>query len=240
MLSVCQRLIVIVVLLTLMGCARTYQARSVEIAGFQDDYSLLKEGGDDDALLSYWRKGVNWRGYKKIILEPVVIKKTKESGLYDMTHAENYQLSELLGYRLQEALKKRFKLVNKPAPDTLRIAYAITDVATSIVLLDMFSSVYPSARATSGLHHLVFGSEAFVGEASVEGKITDSTTGELLMAQADARAGGKTLIGSTNEWDDVEECYKFWALQLSYQLCMRQAQPHCQKPDPESDGWFKF
>jgi hypothetical protein len=240
MLSVCKRLISIAAILALAGCARTYQARNVEIAGFHDDYSLLKEGGDDDALLSYWKKGVNWQGYKKIILEPVVVKKTKDSDLHDMTHAENYRLSELLDYRLQEALKKHFRLVTKPGVDTIRVQYAITDVETSIVLLDMFSSVYPSARATSGLHHLVFGSEAFVGEASVEGKITDSTTGELLMASADARAGGKTLIGSTNEWDDVEESYKFWALQLSYQLCMRQAQINCQKPDPESDGWFKF
>lgn len=238
MLRVNRRFLVLVVFLLLTGCARTYQARHVDIAGFQDDYSLLKEGGDDDALLSYWRKDVNWRGYKKIILEPVVVKKTKNSDLFDMTHAENYRLCELLGYRLQEALKTRFKLVSKPGPDTMRVEYAITDVETSIVLLDMFSSVYPSARATSGLHHLVFGSEAFVGQASVEGRITDSTTGELLMASADARAGGKTLIGSTNEWDDVEESYKFWALQLDYQLCMRQGQTKCQKPDPEQDGWF--
>lgn len=218
--------------LILSSCARTYQARSVETSGFLDDYSLLKDGGEDDALLTYWKNGVNWKKYKKIIFEPVVVKKTKDSDLNEMTHAENYQLKELLDYRFQEAVKSGgFKLVTKPGADTLQVQFAITDAETSIVLLDMFSSVYPSARTFSGLHLLAFGKESFVGQASIEGKIVDSSTGELLMASADSRAGGKTLAGSTSEWDDVEQAYIYWAKQLSYQLCQHQAKPHCQKPE---------
>ena len=204
----------------------------VEPSGFLDDYSLLKDGGEDDALLTYWKNGVNWKKYKKVILEPVVVKKTKDSDLNEMTHAENFRLKELLDYRIQEALKRGgFKLVNKPGADTLQMQYAITDAETSIVLLDMFSSVYPSARTFSGLHLLAFGKESFVGQASIEGKIIDSDTGELLMASADSRSGGKTLAGSTDEWDDVEQAYIYWAKQLSYQLCQRQAKPNCTKPE---------
>jgi Protein of unknown function (DUF3313) len=224
-------LIAIISLMT--GCAKTYQARYVEATDFLSDYSQLKEGGDDDFLLSYWKKGVNWRGYKRIILEPVVIKEAKDSELIEMTHADHYRLKELLGYRMQEALKRSFKLVNKPGIDTLVVQYTITDVDPSTILLDAFSSVYPSARVLSGLKHLVTGTESFVGKASIEGKIIDSSTGELLMASVDARAGGKTLIGSSNEWDDIEEAYKYWAIQLSYQLCLRQGRIGCQKPEPE-------
>ena len=233
MMSVSKCFALVVIFLVLTGCARTYQARHVEITGFLDDYSLLKDGGEDDALLSYWKKGVNWAAYKKIILEPVIIKKIPDSELNEMTHADGYRLQELLDYRIQEALKKSFKLVNKPGEDTLLVQLAITDVETSTVLFDMFSSVYPSARALSGLKRLVTGTESFVGKASIEGKIIDSTTGDLLMASADARAGGKTLDGSTNEWDDIEQAYQYWALQLSYQLCLRQGRVACQKPELE-------
>jgi Protein of unknown function (DUF3313) len=229
-----QYVALIVVFLAVTGCARTYQARHVETTDFLlDDYSLLKEGQEDDALLSYWKKGVNWAAYKKIILEPVIIKKTKASELNEMTHADGYRLRELLDYRMQEALKKGFKLVNKPGADTLVVQFAITDVEASTVLFDTFSSVYPSARALSGLKRLVTGTESFVGKASIEGKIIDSTTGDLLMASADARAGGKTLVGSSNEWDDIEQAYKYWASQLSYQLCLRRVQFDCQKPAEE-------
>jgi len=233
MMSVSKCFALVVIFLVLTGCARTYQARHVEITGFLDDYSLLKDGGEDDALLSYWKKGVNWAAYKKIILEPVIINKIPDSELNEMTHADGYRLQELLDYRMQEALKKSFKLVNKPGEDTLLVQFAITDVETSMVLFDMFSSVYPSARALSGLKRLVTGTESFVGKASIEGKIIDSTTGDLLMASADARAGGKTLVGSTNEWDDIEQAYQYWALQLSYQLCLRQGRVACQKPELE-------
>ncbi|MEQ1485521.1 DUF3313 domain-containing protein [Methyloglobulus sp.] len=231
MMSVSKYLAVVAIFLVVTGCARTYQARNVETTDFLGDYSMLKEGNEDEALLSYWKKGVNWARYKKIILEPVVIKKIPDSELNEMTHADNYRLKELLDYRMQEALKQGFRLVNKPGADTLLVQFAITDVETSTVLLDMFSSVYPSARTLSALKHLVTGTESFVGKASIEGKIIDSTTGDLLMASADARAGGKTLIGSTNELDDIEESYKYWAIQLSYQLCFRQGRLDCKKPE---------
>ncbi len=215
------------------ACARTYQARYVEKADFLDDYSLLKEGGDEEALLSYWKKGVNWGAYKKIIMEPVVIKKASGSALNDMTHAEGYWLKELLDYRLREELKKGFRLVNKPSKDTLIVQFAITDVETSIVILDMFSSIYPSARTLSALKHLAIGTESFVGKASIEGKILDSSTGDLLMASVDARAGGKSFEGLTDEWDDVQQAYKYWAAQLGFQLCQRQGRLGCQKPQAD-------
>jgi hypothetical protein len=205
----------------------------VEVTDFHEDYSLLKDSGEDDALLSYWKKDVNWPSYKKVIFEPVIVKKQQDSALNELTHAECFMLQELFEFRMREALNKTFKLVNKPANDTLRIQFAITDAETSSVLLDMFTSVYPSARTLSALKHLVLGTESFVGKASIEGKITDSTTGDLLMASADARAGGKTLIGSTNEWDDVEQSYLYWASQLSYQLCRRQGRLDCQKPEED-------
>ena len=233
MMSTSKCFALVAVFLVLTGCARTYQARYVETTNFLDDYSPLKEGEEDDALLSYWKKGVNWATYKKIILEPVIIKKTPDSDLNEMTHADGYRLKELLDYRMQEALKKGFKLVNKPGADTLLVQFAITDVETSTVLFDTFSSVYPSARALSGLKRLVTGTESFVGKASIEGKIIDSTTGDLLMASADARAGGKTLAGSSNEWDDIEQAYKYWAIQISYQLCLRKGRVDCQKPESE-------
>lgn len=125
--------------------------------------------------------------------------------------------------------KKDFKLVNKSGADTLLVQFAITDVETSTVLLDMFSSVYPSAHALSALKHMVIGTESFVGKASIEGKIIDLPIGDLMMASAD----GKTLPGSTNEWDDIEQAYRYWGMQFSYRLCLRQGRIGCQKPESE-------
>jgi hypothetical protein len=213
------------------GCARTYQARYVETTDFLNDYSILKEGAEDDALLSYWKEGVDWRNYKKAIVEPVIIKKTPDSDLNNITLVENSRLKELLEYRIREALKKNFKLVTKPGLNTLRIQLAITDAETSTLLFDQFTTLYPSARTLSLLKRLATGTESYVGKASIERKITDSQTGDLLMASADRRAGGKTLAGSLNSWDDVEQAYLYWASQLSYQLCKKKGYIDCNEPD---------
>jgi hypothetical protein len=229
--AIISRISMIVLLLLAAGCARTYQARYVETSGFLKDYSILKEDQDNDALLSYWKEGADWSHYKKIIVDPVVIRKTKDSGLNDRPQIESNRLKELFEYRVREELKKSFKLVNKPGADTLRVQLAITDAETSTLLLDQFTTLYPSARASSLLKHIVTGTESFVGKASIERKVTDSTTGELLMASADCRAGGKTLEGSFNAWDDVEQAYIFWAQQLSYQLCDKAGKSGCQSPE---------
>lgn len=226
-----KRIAVIVIILLSVGCARTYQARYVETSHFLDGYSLLKDGEDGDALLSFWKEGANWSGYKKIMLDPVIIGKLPGSDLNDMPHSENHRFKELFEYRMREALKKNFKLVTHPGPDTLRVQFAISDAETSTLLRDSFTAVHPSARALSLLERLATGTESYAGKASIEGKITDSQTGELLMVSADRRAGGKNLMGSFNDWDDVEQTYQYWATQLNYQLCTKQEHNQCQEPE---------
>lgn len=225
------RIVTILLFLSAAGCARTYQARYVDTSDFLNDYSILKEDQDDDALLSYWKDGTDWSHYKKIIVDPVVIRKTKDSDLNDRPQIESSRLKDLFEYRVREALKKDFKLVTKPGADTIRVQLAITDAETSTLLLDQLTTLYPSARASSLLKRIVLGSESFVGKASIERKVIDSTTGELLMASADCRAGGKTLAGSFNAWDDAEQAYVYWAQQLSYQLCVKAGNPDCQEPE---------
>ncbi len=215
------------VIFLISACARTYQTRHVDTANFLDDYAILKKDVDDDALLSYWKEGTDWTKYSKVIVEPVVVRKISGSQLNDIPHSDNYRLKEFFEYRIRQALKKDFKLVTKPGPDTLRIELAITDAETSTLWLDQFTTLYPSARTLSLLKRLATGTESYVGKASIERKITDSGTGELLMASADARAGGKTLAGSFNHWDDVEQAYIYWANQLSHQLCEKKGNSHC-------------
>lgn len=224
-------LILFLLILVNLGCARTYQATHVETSGFLPDYSLLKPGEAGDALLSYWKQGIPWQDYHKIILEPVVIRQIKDSELSSLTHLQNYQLREFVERLLRQALKTNFKLVTKPGPGTLRLEIAITDAETSTMILDQFSTIYPSARTLSLVKKWLTGTESYVGKASIERKITDSVTGELLMASADCRAGGKTLDGTFDKWDDAEQAYIYWAAQLNYQLCMKQGGSACQNPD---------
>jgi hypothetical protein len=230
----------IAVLFITASCARTYHARDIKAADVLDDYFLIKEDREHDASFSYWKKGVNWRSYQKIVLEPVTFKQPSHIDLdalqeddgyiNTMTHADNARVKEMSDYRLYEALKKGFRMVKKPDTDTLLMQFTISNVEASTSVIDTYSSAGSSVRILSALKELVKGTKPFVGKTSIESKVWDSATGDLLMVSEDVIIGGKTLFGFSDEWG-VEQAFQHWAIQLSYQLCQRQSRSDCQKPE---------
>ena len=71
------RILLIVLVAFLAGCASTKQARSMDTSGFLGDlYPLMHEGAQGEALLMYKNPRVAEipRGtYKKMLLEPVTV-----------------------------------------------------------------------------------------------------------------------------------------------------------------------
>lgn len=57
--------------LLVSGCASTYQKRSVKGSGFLSDYAQLKDHGGDSAMLSYRNAKADFKGYTKILPDPV-------------------------------------------------------------------------------------------------------------------------------------------------------------------------
>jgi hypothetical protein len=189
----------------------------------------LKED-EENALLSFWKKNVDWSAYKRIILVPVLIKKTPNSELNKMTHADVNQLKESLEYWMQDGLKNSFKFVSKVGADTLVIQLSITDRETSTVLQDTFSKYYPAPKVLAELKLIGFGAESLVGKTSIEVVIMDSGTGKLLMEATDLHAGNSPFIELINEGYHSQQGYKHLAIQLSFQLCQLKGRVDCQKP----------
>jgi hypothetical protein len=203
--------------LFLAGCM-TLQARDVETSGFLSDYSLLKAGGSDEALLVYHKPNLSLRAYDKAILEPVTAWRSQDSQLGDVSDEDVQELLNLLRAEIEPVLRKHFQLVKQPGPGTLRFRFALTEAGESTVVLDLVSTVVPVGRAISAAKMLLTGTHGFVGSASVEAELTDSQTGELLAAAVDRRVGGKSLRGVTGSWSDVHDSFKVWGERLGTRL----------------------
>ena len=75
------------------------------------------------------------------------------------------------------------------------------------------------------------GKPLFVGEASIEGKIFDAKTGEILGASADRRVSKRHLdLDSFESWDHVHKTLAFWAEQVRYRLCQERGGSNCNPP----------
>ena len=212
------RIILMLLTTLLSGCVETEQAKMVKEAGFLDDYSILRKGEKGQALLVYRNPQTNFSAYKKITVDPVTIWKKKDSDLKGVSDTDLHRLAKELRSKIIWHLNQDYVVVPEPGPGVMRIQVAITEARKSNVGMDVTTIIFPPATILAGAKNLTTGTRAFVGEASIEGKITDAETGEVLLAAVDRRAGGRTLDGVMDSWDDVEHAFDYWANRLKERL----------------------
>jgi hypothetical protein len=150
--------------------------------------------------------------------------------LEDVSPLDRQRLANDLWAKLNDALKADYEIVHQPGSGVLLIKAAITEGEASWPVVDTISTIVPQMHVLSELKYLATGTASFVGKASGEMKVSDGKTGELLLAAADRRAGGKRLRGVVSSWDDVEETYRYWVEQSRWRLCELRGGTECVKP----------
>ena len=127
-----------------------------------------------------------------------------------------------------EHLSKSYEMVSIPGPGVIRVSVAFTRLGDRNVTLDTVSTYVPQMRLLSELKSVATGKPAFVGEASMEAKLTDGASGQVLGAAVDTRVGGKT-IKNMDDWADVKKAIDHWAELLAGRLCTLRGDSDCGK-----------
>jgi len=226
-------LILVIFLFLLQGCAATQQRRDVVKTGFlsASERSMLTEGkGDHEALLRYINPDTDWRSYNKVMINSVTVWKNAET--QDVAPGDLQKLTDFLYGQLHDALSRDYTMVTQPGPGVMRVAVAITEAEASSPVMDTVTSIIPQTRILTGVKGLVVGGKpGFVGTAGLETKVTDAQTGKILGMAVDRRGGTKDLSGMTNEWNDVEKAYIYWAAAVRYRLCNLRGGSNCVEPE---------
>ena len=226
--------IVLFVLALSFGCAATKGGRGVQEKGFLSDYSMLEENPGEGAQLRYLRKDADWKRYDKMLLDPVQFWRGAdvEAGL---TPEQSQGLANYFHSAVYERLSKDYQMVSIPGAGTLRISVAFTRLGDRNVTLDTVSTYVPQMRLMSELKGKATGKPAFVGQASMEAKVTDGASGQVLGAAVDHRVGGKT-IKSMDDWADVKAAIDHWAELLSSSLCTLRGDSDCGQGEKPIEG----
>ncbi|MDA8164242.1 MAG: DUF3313 domain-containing protein [Desulfobacteraceae bacterium] len=210
------------------GCAETKQAKNVQPSGFLGDYSLLRPGKGDEALLRYRNPAADIKKYRKIMIVPVRIFQPK--GASEAQKADLQKLAGNFNVYLTRELEKDYQIVQTPGPDTMKIESAITGAEKSGRGMDLVSSALPIGMVLSAGKDFATGKPTGVGEISMEMRVTDAATGELLGEAVDRRVGGKNPSGMFDAWNDANQAMQYWAKQLAYVLCRERGSGGCVKP----------
>jgi hypothetical protein len=225
---------IIAIAAALGGCTKTMQARDLQPSGFlTEERAVFQSAPEDGPLRLYRNKEADWRSYRKIILEPIVIWQSESSSTLSFQEREDLQqLANSFHSMLNTKLSQDYELVNRPAPGTMRIQVAITDADRSWTSAALVARAIPQLQAANRLWTFASGKPAFSGEITVEFKVHDAQTGELLVAGADRRVGGMSLMHPEvfNSWGDVRNSLAFWTDMSAYRLCVLRGDSGCARP----------
>lgn len=191
--------------------------KDVDPSGFLGDYSELSPHPDRKDLLVYRLRERVLADYDAFILEPPLVYFAPNAQGVGVDPADLTMLAGDLREKLAEAITEAegYSLVEEAGPGVARIRVAITEV----VPVDPKKNVGVKAAGMAvGIGLLV--PRVDLGRAAIEAEITDSESGERLVAVAatrEARRFGGVIKGS-KEWGDVRAAFKKWAKQFRQRL----------------------
>lgn len=193
-------------LLLSAGCA----SKQVKYSGFMQNYPQFKPGRDKSAKV-YVKEGVDFKRYKKIMMDEVVFFFNDANKYKGISPEEMKDLADAWHKDMFDAFKG-YTFTDRPGPDVVRIRTAITDIDVSHPARNVVSTVVPVGLAVSIVKKAAAGSYPGVGGASMEMEILDSVSGERLAAAIDSKSGGK--ISGLSKYGAAKEAFQYWAKRL--------------------------
>ncbi|MHC4942074.1 MAG: DUF3313 domain-containing protein [Planctomycetota bacterium] len=205
-------------LLLFTACGTTQPEWTYEDSSFLNDYSMLEDSGGNDPLLMYRNPDADFRYYDKVLLEPPSIWRPAESPLGEINDEDAKLLCKYLYLNVKKQINKKYELAREPGPGVIRLQLAITEASDSMEDTEMLAMVVPVGIPIAASRQLRTDTAAFVRATSLEGKFTDSETGELLFAAVDRWVDSKSVDGYFSSWADVKEAYYYWAQDLKKEI----------------------
>jgi hypothetical protein len=224
-------------------------AKSVEESGFLGDlYPRMKEGEGDQPLRVYrtptFESPTEFARYDRVLVNPVAIYAAKESAIAEVPEAERQRISEAVYAQIYDKLSHDYTMTTETGPDTLRLEVAIVDFEESWTGAEALSYLpipvgVPGAKiALIQLDRVSTGKPPFAGEVTVEAKVSDAQTGEVVAAMLDRRVGSRRpIIGlfesdTYDSWADVDQAIRYFAERVRHTFCVRRGGSACVAPRP--------
>lgn len=198
-----------------LGCTKQQQVKK-DYSGFLENYPSFKPGPEGGVTKVYFKEGVDFSRYHKVMMDHVVFflnDEAKGKGIQPDTLKE---LADTFHEAVFEALKGAYPIVDQPGPDVMRIRLAITELVPGKPGLTLVTTAMPGGSAVKVVKYAATGSHSFVGETAMEAEVLDSLTNERIAAAIDNRKKVKTIkiTEGMTKWGETKDVLKFWAKRL--------------------------
>ncbi len=193
-----------------VGCTK----KKVRYSGFLKDYPVFKAGPAGGADFIFVKEGVDFKLYKKILVDPVVFYFNDDSINKGIHPEELKELSDTFHSSIAASFKGVYPLIDKPGPDVLHIRLAITDIVASSPASKTINTMMPVGTGAM-VPRRVASINTWFGQASMEAEILDSQTNDRLVAVIDTKVVELFKdADETDKWRQAKETFKFWSKRL--------------------------
>ncbi len=187
----------------------------VKQSGFLADYPQLEKGPSGGADLVYFKEGVDFKSYDKIMMDQVEFYFSEDSKYKGMNADTLSKLSEAFHMAMVKALKDEYPFVSEPGPGVLRARFAITKLKSAIPVVASISTVMPIGLGLSTMKKVVTGTHMNVGGATMEAEFLDAQTNDRIAVVMDERTGAKYKVyDGLTKWGYTKDVFSFWAKRL--------------------------
>jgi hypothetical protein len=190
-----RHLLLTVICAALVGCTTV---KPVAYSGIESSSYLKPDPQDETGRVPYrFSTQVDWRQYRRLIIDPVVVYRGADNQFGDMTDADKASLASYMQTKFAEKLGARFELANNPGPDTLRVKLTLTGAATTTPVIgtlsrfDIAGGLYNGVQAARGKEGALTGSVIYAVE------IHDASTNRLLSAYVTKQYPNPYNIGAS-------------------------------------------
>jgi uncharacterized protein DUF3313 len=175
-----RRLAALVLCAALTGCASVTPIPYSEVAS--SSY-LAPNPSDPSGRVPYrYSANVDWRGYNKVMLEPVVIYRGPDQQFGDMSEADKTSLANYMRTRFSEKLASRFAHASQRGPNTLRVRLTLTGAAANTPVLGTLSRFDIAGMVYNGVQTARDGEGSLTGSVVYAVEIFDAANSRLLGA----------------------------------------------------------
>lgn len=211
-------MIVLCVVFNLNGCATT--TGSLDFSGFLGNYTGLRPAPDESGAWSYRKSGVDFKRYRHIMLDPLVIWPSRHSEYGGLDALTVWKLALGFQDRMNEALAGEYTIVQQAGPGVLRLRAALTDVKLEHPTLASPGPLLPLAGdILIQASEKISGMNALEGEATIEAELLDAGTQERLAAYVEKRVSSKVLLTADKDsLGPVLEIFDYWAKKFRQRL----------------------
>jgi hypothetical protein len=209
--------------LLMAGCAADEQPTPEQIEVMRPrpalfaDPARMEPGPAGSDLLYYQNRDAESSRYSSIIIEPLTL--WCGDMTLDIAPEDQFALSVYMYQVLKQHLGRDFTIVDRPGPGVMRLRIMVIDFGRAPTGMHTVSAMPPPPQLLEVVKQLSGGAYSFTGAAKSEGEVTDSITGERLLAWVDQRIGGGShKTPALWQWNDAHAAIDYWAETLSARL----------------------